>query len=74
MQSIKGSANREEYKGKPKFSLNFRGAAYLGGVASKLRLSERKTKENTFSFDFPNVSNLDCKCKGTIKLSNYQTI
>ena len=51
MQSIKGSANREEYKEKPKFSLNFRGAAYLRDAVAKVQLSYRITKP----FDMTNA-------------------
>ena len=46
---------------------------YLRAIGSKLRLSERKTKENTFSFVFPNVSNLEASSlKGTIKWAEYK--
>ena len=57
MQSIKVSANRAKYKRKTRFSFVFPSVSNLEAQASKVRLSERKTKENTFSFDFPNVSN-----------------
>src|SRR5574344_1699323 len=41
----KGSANRAKYKRKDHFLLYFRGAAYLRDVVTKVRLSERSTKE-----------------------------